>query len=282
MWGAVIGSMTTLLGGARGPLAIAILEKSTGQTISFSKYILFTIPIVLLISLLASLVLIKITPKNIQIKACKSEIEGKVNKLGKLSRKEKKVLLVMIPTLLAWIFFSNTIGIAGIALASTVALFVFNAVKWSEVERDVNWGVILMYGGAISLGYTLYECGVSNWLIQLSLGGFNNTTVILLLMTIIVVLLTESMSNTAVVAFLLPVALSVALSLNMNPIIIVLIVTIPAGIAFMMPMSTPAVAMMLSTGYLELKDTIKYGSILTITGIALTFLSAILYWPLIA
>jgi len=274
--------MTTLLGGARGPLAIAILEKSTGQTISFSKYILFTIPIVLLISLLASLVLIKITPKNIQIKACKSEIEGKVNKLGKLSRKEKKVLLVMIPTLLAWIFFSNTIGIAGIALASTVALFVFNAVKWSEVERDVNWGVILMYGGAISLGYTLYECGVSNWLIQLSLGGFNNTTVILLLMTIIVVLLTESMSNTAVVAFLLPVALSVALSLNMNPIIIVLIVTIPAGIAFMMPMSTPAVAMMLSTGYLELKDTIKYGSILTITGIALTFLSAILYWPLIA
>ena len=67
-----------------------------------------------------------------------------------------------------------------------------------------------------------------------------------------------------------------------NPIIIVLIVTIPSGIAFMMPMSTPAVAMMLSTGYLELKDTIKYGSILTITGIVLTFLSAILYWPLIA
>src|SRR6056297_1226019 len=274
MWGAVIGSMTTLLGGARGPLAIAILEKSTGQTISFSKYILFTIPIVIIISIVASLVLIKITPKNIQIKTCKSEIKEKVQKLGKLSRKEKKVLIVMIPTILSWIFFSTTNGIAGIALSSTIALFILNAVKWSEIEKDVNWGVILMYGGAISLGYTLYECGVSDWLINLTLGGFTNTT-------IIIVLLTESMSNTAVVAFLLPVALSVAMSLNIHPIIIVMTVTIPSGIAFMMPMSTPAVAMMLSTGYLELKDTIKYGIILNTTGILLTFISAMIYWPLI-
>src|SRR6056297_29692 len=281
MWGAVIGSMTTLLGGARGPLAIAILEKSTGQTFSFSKYILFTIPIVLLISLLASLVLIKITPKYIQIKACKSEIEAKVNKLGNISRKEKKVLLVMIPTLLAWIFFSNTIGIAGIALASTVALFVLNAVKWSEVERDVNWGVILMYGGAISLGYTLYESGVSDWLIQMSLGAFTQTGLIIILITIIVVILTESMSNTAVVAFLLPVALSAALSLNIHPIIIVMLVTVPSGMAFMLPMSTPAVAIMLSTGYLNLKDTVKYGILLNSSGILLTILSAFIYWPLI-
>lgn len=187
----------------------------------------------------------------------------------------------MIPTILSWIFFSTTIGIAGIALSSTIALFILNAVKWSEIEKDVNWGVILMYGGAISLGYTLYECGVSDWLINLTLGGFTNTTIILLLLTIIVVLLTESMSNTAVVAFLLPVALSVAMSLNIHPIIIVMAVTIPSGIAFMMPMSTPAVAMMLSTGYLELKDTIKYGIILNTIGILLTFISAMIYWPLI-
>jgi len=58
-------------------------------------------------------------------------------------------------------------------------------------------------------------------------------------------------------------------------------VTIPSGIAFMMPMSTPAVAMMLSAGYLELKDTIKYGIILNTTGILLTFISAMIYWPLI-
>ncbi len=282
MWGAVIGSMTTLLGGARGPLALAILEKSTGQTISFSKWILFTLPLVLIISGIATFILVKITPRNIQIERCKEQIEEKVNRLGSISRKEKKVLLVMIPTILTWVFLGTTVGIASIALSSTIALFVLKAVKWSEVERDVNWGVILMYGGAISLGYTLYECGVSDWLINLTLGAFSNTTLILLLLTIIVVLLTESMSNTAVVAFLMPVALSAALRLNINPINMVLVVTLPSGMAFMMPMSTPAVAMMLSTGYLELKDTVKYGIILNITGIILTFLSAMIYWPLMS
>ena len=281
MWGAVIGSMTTLLGGARGPLAIAILEKSTGQTISFSKWILFTIPLVSIISIIATLILIKITPKDIEISYCKEKIQQKVDKIGKLTKKEKRVLFVLIPTILAWIIFGTQLGIATIALTATIALFILNAVKWSEVERDVNWGVILMYGGAIALGYTLYESGVSDWLIQISLGAFTQTGLIIILLTLIVVILTESMSNTAVVAFLLPVALSAALSLNIHPIIMVMLVTVPSGMAFMLPMSTPAVAMMLSTGYLDLKDTIKYGILLNSSGILLTILSAFIYWPLI-
>ncbi len=89
------------------------------------------------------------------------------------------------------------------------------------------------------------------------------------------------MNNTAVVAFLLPVALSAALSLNIYPIIMVMLVTVPSGMAFMLPMSTPAVAMMLSTCYLDLKDTIKYGILLNSSGILLTILSAFIYWPLI-
>ncbi len=282
MWGAVIGSCTTLLGGARGPLALAMLDKLTGREISFGGWVLATLPVVTGTTIAASLILLKITPGTIDIKSAVELLREKRQKLGGISGKEKAVLTVILLTTAAWFLFSNRFGLANIALLAVVVLFIFEIISWKEVEEDVNWGVILMYGGAIALGYSLNASGVAEWLVNgFMSSGISSPVMILATLALISVLFTEFMSNTAVVAFLLPVALSGGILMTDIPELIVFAVTIPSGLAFMLPMSTPAVAMMLSTGYIEPRDTMRYGIFLNITGTGLTILSLWLYWPLL-
>ncbi|KAF2956274.1 DASS family sodium-coupled anion symporter [Marinitoga sp. 38H-ov] len=279
MWGSIIGSGTTLLGGARGPLAIAMLKKITGINISFTQWIISTLPIVISVSTIASIIIIKNTPKNIDISKGINLLKNKNLKLSKLSQRELYILTILIITMIMWISFGTKMGIANIALLSVIILFIFRLISWNEVEKDVNWGIILMYGGAIAMGSTLAETGVSTWIMNLI--PISNSLLFLVLIIIITVLFTEFMSNTAVVAFLLPIVLSTGLSLNILPQILVFSVVLPAGFAFMLPMSTPAVAIMLSTNYIDTKDTIKYGIILNITGIIATILSILIYWPIL-
>jgi sodium-dependent dicarboxylate transporter 2/3/5 len=137
-----------------------------------------------------------------------------------------------------------------------------------------------MYGGAIALGSTLSETGVSDWIMTMTGGLITSSIAFLVIIATLSIFFTETMSNSAVVAFMMPMAVATAIGLNASPEILALSITIPSGFAFMLPMSTPAVAMTLSTGYVEMKDTIKNGIILNITGLALTFMAIVFYWPI--
>lgn len=281
MWGAVIGSNATFLGGARAPLAVAILSESTGKAITFSQWLIATLPLVIVMTLVGALILLKITPRKVNIKQSRTHLTKKVKNLGPTSRREKLIAGVMLLTIIAWFVFGNRAGLANIALIAVITLFFLKLTSWKEVEEDVNWGIILMYGGAIALGSTLSETGVSDWIMTITGGLITSSVAFLVIIATFSIFFTETMSNSAVVAFMMPMAIATAIALNASPEILALSITIPSGFAFMLPMSTPAVAMTLSTGYVEMKDTIKNGIILNITGLALTFMAIIFYWPII-
>jgi sodium-dependent dicarboxylate transporter 2/3/5 len=280
MWGAVIGSNATFLGGARAPLAVAILSESTGRTITFSQWLIATLPLVIVMTLVGALILLKITPKKVDIKQSRTHLAKKVKNLGPTSRREKLIAGIMLLTIIAWFVFGNRAGLANIALIAVITLFFLKLTSWKEVEEDVNWGIILMYGGAIALGSTLSETGVSDWVMTMTGGLITSSIAFLVIIATLSIFFTETMSNSAVVAFMMPMAIATAIGLNASPEILALSITIPSGFAFMLPMSTPAVAMTLSTGYVEMKDTIKNGIILNITGLALTFMAIVFYWPI--
>jgi sodium-dependent dicarboxylate transporter 2/3/5 len=280
MWGAVIGSNATFLGGARAPLAVAILSESTGRIITFSQWLIATLPLVIVITLVGALILLKITPKKVEIKQSRTHLAKKVKNLGPTSRREKLIAGIMLLTIIAWFVFGNRAGLANIALIAVITLFFLKLTSWKEVEEDVNWGIILMYGGAIALGSTLSETGVSDWIMTMTGGLITSSIAFLVIIATLSIFFTETMSNSAVVAFMMPMAVATAIGLNASPEILALSITIPSGFAFMLPMSTPAVAMTLSTGYVEMKDTIKNGIILNITGLALTFMAIVFYWPI--
>ena len=199
-----------------------------------------------------------------------------------MKRKELFIGILMIATIFSWICFGEKLGLANIALASVVIAFVFGLLRWKEVEEDVNWGLILMYGGAICLGFAMGKTGATHWLVSIApLGSLQSPFILIMVISLIAIFLTEAISNTAVVALLMPITIGIAIDFSINPVITTLAVTVPSGLAFMLPMGTPAVAIAYSSGFISPGNTFKGSLILKIAAWVLFNFFAYFYWPIL-
>lgn len=282
-WGCIVGGVATFLGGARAPLAVGILRQTTAQSIGFVEWALATLPTVLIMIVVSYFFVVKMfSPEIKNIDEATVVLKRKQLRMGHMSAREKAIGTLMLLTILCWIFLGERFGLANIAIASVVLAFVFGLLDWKEVEEDVNWGIFLMYGGAICLGFAMDKTGAAHWLALKTLGYFvHSPWGLIVALALIALFLTEAISNTAVVALMLPLALGFAADLNMDPKLVVLVLTIPSGLAFQLPMGTPATAIAYSSGYVGLKDTVTGGLLLKVVAFLIFILSIYFYWPLI-
>lgn len=282
-WGCGIGGVATFLGGARAPLAIGMLHDTTGESIGFFKWMLATLPAVITMLAVTYWLLIILFPTEIKdVKKARTLLVNKTACIGKMKRKELSIGILMIATIFSWICFGEKFGLANIALASVVIAFVFRLIRWKEVEEDVNWGLILMYGGAICLGFAMGKTGATRWLVDISnIGAIQSPFVLIMAISLFAIFLTQAMSNTAVVALLMPITIGIAIDFSINPIIMTLAVTVPSGLAFILPMGTPAVAIAHSSGFVTLDNAFKGGFILKIVSWIIFNFFAYYYWPLL-
>ena len=282
-WGTVIGGITTYLGGARNLLAVGLLEKHFDQTIGFFEWIKYSWPLPFLMLIVFALIIkyfIKIdiedTSKSLE-KLKKSQKEK-----GRLKLNEKRLLYILAAVVFSWLFLSNYIHISITAILGAVLMVGMEVISWQEIEQYVNWGVILMYGGAIVIASSLVETGVTDWMAvrffaQIDLAPF----IFIVIIALFTSLLTEGVSNVASVAVILPLAFSAAEAYQINPIFITVSVALSGGLAFLLPMGTPPNAIAFSSGYYEIKDALKWGVILKVIGWVIYLLVANFYWPLI-
>ncbi|MFC1799674.1 SLC13 family permease [Candidatus Eisenbacteria bacterium] len=280
-WGCVIGGVLTLLGGARNPLAIALLREQYGLTISFTKWIVAVFPISAVLLVVVHLLVFKVfAPEIDNVKPARELIERKVRDLGPMSGRETKVLFVMITTILAWIFLGERVGLAPIAILGSSTLFVLGAMSWNDVEKYVNWGVILMYGGAIALAAALQMTGAAKWMVTSLLGSVPlDPFTLIAFVAVVSMILTEAMSNAAVVALVLPIAFELGDTVpGINPLVMVFAVALPAGLAFSLPIGTPPNAIAYSARYHRLRDSLRVGVIMNLTALTTFLLVAKYYW----
>jgi sodium-dependent dicarboxylate transporter 2/3/5 len=281
-WGTNIGGIATLLGGARGPLALGILTESTGVTISFIRWSLATLPLVALLLVVGYLVLAAwFANEPVNVERSVAVITQRRTQLGRISFEETAVALVLGLTVVAWSLFSDKLGLAGIAILAVVALFVLDLLSWQEVERHVNWGIILMYGGAIALGSALERSKAAAFIANVIAKQTKSPTVLLAILSLTAQFLGETLSHSAVVASLLPVGLGLAARFGLDLRGLTLAITLPAGLTYIMPVSTPANALAYSGGYLRTRDLIVPGMILILASWIGLNLVMHLYWPLI-
>jgi sodium-dependent dicarboxylate transporter 2/3/5 len=282
-WGAIIGGTATLLGGARAPLALGILYETTGKNIDFVSWALAGLPTVLLMLILTAIIINKFFPSEIDdVSPAEELLRKKVAALGTVSAKEKALGILMLATICCWVFWGQSLGLANIALAAVVIAFIFGLMHWKEVEEDVNWGIFLMYGGAICLGLAMEKTGAAKWLAENILGNsWKSPWGLILPLSFISLFLTEAISNSAVVAFLMPIAISMSAQFKLDPVITTLVLTIPSGLALILPMGTPATAIAFSSGFVKPLDTFKGGLLLKIIAWLIFNLSVYLYWPLL-
>ncbi len=282
-WGCIIGGVATFLGGARAPLAVGILRDATGDTVDFITWTLATLPTVIVTLFVVYWLLILLYPIEVkEVAKAQKFLFDRVSSAGKTKKKEWFVGILMVGTIFSWICFGEKYGLANIALAAVVIAFVFNLLRWNEVEEDVNWGLILMYGGAICLGLALGDTGAVHWLVDITpLGSIQSPFILILVISFIAIFLTEAISNTAVVALMMPITIGIAIDHSINPVITTLAVTVPSGLAFILPMGTPAMAITFSSGFVKPRDTLISGLILKIVAWLLFVSFAYFYWPIL-
>ncbi|MEK7773160.1 MAG: DASS family sodium-coupled anion symporter [Deltaproteobacteria bacterium] len=282
-WGCVIGGVGTFLGGARVPLAIGILKETTGGTIEFLDYTIAVLPLVVVMLLVGYALLTRFFPIDVAgVESAGHVLKRRLKGLGKMSYNEYAVGTVLAVTVLAWMFLGGSLGLAAIALSSVMVLFVFRLVRWKDIEEYVNWGVILMYGGAIVLGTALDKSGAASWLVNGAIGRVASAPwAVFAVFSLLSILLTEAMSNAAVIAVLMPVSIGLAQKLSMDPAIVTYAIAVPAGLAFMLPMSTPANAIAVSSNYITVRDMARGGAIMCVTAWVVFNIVAAFYWPLI-
>jgi solute carrier family 13 (sodium-dependent dicarboxylate transporter), member 2/3/5 len=282
-WGSSIGGIATLLGGARAPLALGILREATGASYSFLEWTLLALPLVGVLLVVGYQIILRFFPIDIEtVQAADSVLNERWLKLGRASYEEWVIGLVMAGTLVAWMVGGEEFGLANIALAAVVMLFVLGVVRWRDIERYVNWGVLLMYGGAIALGAAINKSGAAAWLSHVTISQWASNGLTVVLMTSLVsILLTEAMSHSAVVALLMPVTIGVAHEFGLDPRIMAPVVALPAGLAFTLPIGTPANAIAFSSGYLRIRDLLLPGAVLEIVAWVAFNAMAYWYWPLL-
>ncbi len=282
-WGCVIGGVATFLGGARAPLAVGILRDTTDESIGFVKWALATMPTVITMLAITYWLLVLLFPAEIRdVKKARILLINRTACIGKMKREERSIGILMIITIISWICFGEKFGLANIALASVVIAFIFKLLRWKDVEEDVNWGLILMYGGAICLGSAMGKTGATHWLVDISgIGSIQSPFILIMVISLIAIFLTEAISNTAVVALLMPITIGIAIDFSINPVITTLAVTVPSGLAFILPMGTPAVAIAHSSGFVTPGNAFKGGLILKIVSWIFFNLFAYFYWPLL-
>lgn len=282
-WGCITGGIATFLGGARAPLAVGILRQTNGIKISFLDWTLAALPTVLIMTAVAYVIIIILFPSEVRdISPALVALKKKQLRMGRISVREKALGWLMLATIATWILLGEHFGLANIAIAAVVVAFVFKLLDWKEVEEDVNWGIFLMYGGAICLGFAMEITGAAHWLAEKSLGTFvTSQWGLIISLAAISLFLTEAISNTAVVALMMPLALGLANDFRLDPRIVTMALTIPSGLAFQLPMGTPATAIAYSSGFLGLRDTLVGGLLLKLVAIVFFILSIWLYWPTI-
>lgn len=297
-YSASIGGMATLIGTPPNLVLASIVQEMYGVEISFSKWIVFGLPIsiILLFVCWKYLTSVAFSFKQKSFPGGKEEIQKHLKELGKITYEEKLVLIIFICTALAWItrsFFLSKLlpGIDDtiIAIIVGVVLFLIPASKskkralmtWKEALH-LPWGILLLFGGGLALAQGFKISGLAEWIgSQMTL--LDGVTLILLLLILIAAVnfLTEITSNLATTAMLLPILAPMAIAIDVHPYILMVGATVAASCAFMLPVATPPNAVVFGSGYLKIIDMVKTGIWMNIISIILLTLITYFLLPVI-
>jgi len=283
------GGIATVIGTPPNSVLIGLLENEYNIEISFLKWMTLGLPFSILMIAIIYVVLVKwmFPNKNVQFNASKEVINTELNKLGKITAKEKRVLTIFGITVFLWIFRTliNKL-IPGLALSDTiismmaaVSIFAipFNfrkgdfIIHWRDTEK-LAWGILLLFGGGLALAKGMSAGGIVD-VVSNAIASSNISVLLTVSLLIILMLfMTELMSNVALVAVLAPVVAGIAIGLEI-PILYVLIpVTIASSCAFMLPMATPPNAIVFASGFVKVHQMARVGIILNLIAVVLLIL----------
>lgn len=293
-YAASVGGIATLIGTPPNALLAAFLAENYDVQIGFGQWMLIGLPVSIL---MLAFIWWWLTRGGFQLSGHDSGelIRSELADLGPLSRGEKLVALVFVLTALAWVLqpliAQQIPGVndTSIAIAAAIALFIIPVdakrrvflMNWESAGK-LPWGVLLLFGGGLSLAGVIRSTGLAEWIAQ-SLGMLGALPVLLMIgvVVLVIIFLTEVTSNTATAAAFLPLLGALAVAQGMPAEMLAIPAAIAASCAFMMPVATPPNAIVFGTGHMRIQSMIKAGFALNLIGVVLVTLVSYLLVGLI-
>ncbi len=299
-YAASIGGTATLIGTPPNVFFAGFMS-DRGNEISFATWMAFALPFACLYLVVAWLLLTKFVfrVRAQGIPGGDRLIRDQLQQLGPMTRGEWTVAVVFLGTALLWIFRTplsqwdvliRWVPLIGrlddtiIGLAGAIALFVIPvdlrrgrfAIDWREAEK-LPWGVLLLFGGGLSLASAISASGLDRWIGQGVANWGVSPSSLPAITTTTIIFLTELTSNLATTAAMIPIFHSVALDQGIEPGVILVPATLAASCAFMLPVATPPNAIVYGSGRVSIKQMLAAGIWLNLFGIFLILtLSSIL------
>ncbi|WP_404436815.1 SLC13 family permease [Stutzerimonas chloritidismutans] len=284
-YSASVGGIATLIGTPPNALLAAFLRENYDVQIGFGQWMLLGLPLSI-----GMLIFIWwwLTRSGFTLAGGDSRglLETEMANLGPMSRAEKLVAMVFSLAAAAWILqpllagYVEGVNDTSIAIAAALALFLIPVnlrervflMDWEQANK-APWGVLLLFGGGLSLAGAIGESGLAEWIAE-SLGIFGALPLVLMigLVALVIIFLTEITSNTATAAAFLPLLGALAVAQGMSPEMLAIPAAVAASCAFMMPVATPPNAIVFGTGQLPIQAMIKAGFALNLFGVVLVTL----------
>jgi len=283
-----IGGVGTLIGTPPNLFLASFARDDLGVEISFVRWMAVGLPLVAVLLPIAWVVLTFVLFRpDVERSALASLVDDReLVALGPMKVGERVVLVVFLLAAFTWVFrplladltlagirpFSGLTD-AGVAIIAGVALFVIpvdrrgtRALDW-DTARQLPWGILLLFGGGLSLAGALASTGVTDFL-GIQVEGLDVHPVLMIaIVTAGVVFLTEITSNTATAAALIPIVAAVAPGLGLNPMALAIPVALSASLAFMLPVATPPNAIVFGSGFVGMPSMVRLGLRLNIVSI---------------
>jgi sodium-dependent dicarboxylate transporter 2/3/5 len=305
-YSASIGGIGTLIGTPPNLFLASYIKDHLGREVTFVRWMAVGIPFVAVFLPLSWLLLTRVLyPIRIrEIEGGAAMIRRRYAELGSPSRGERITLVVFTLAATAWVLrplvakmtiagvmpFTGLTD-TGIAMIAALALFVIPVdfksrqftMDWDTAVR-LPWGVLLLFGGGLSLAASVESTGVGEFIGSRFAGLAGVPEIVLILVvTAVVIFLTELTSNTATTATLVPVLAAAAPALAVSPYMLIVPAAVAASCAFMLPVATPPNALVFGSGHIRIGQMVKAGVWLNLIGVILvTILAYSLVAPILA
>lgn len=292
-YGCSVAGIGTPSGGARNAIMIGYWEYFYDPTdpatdifrVDYLTWMLYAYPMFLIqLPFVTMILLVTFRPEYRDLSRACVKLRTQVELEGPMKPSDWVAIVIFALVLTGWITLSADIGMGTVAIMGAIGFLVAGLVKWEDVNSGVNWGVVLLYAAAISLGVQMKDTGAAKWIAESFLDmltpiGADQGIGLWAAVSVLTTAVTNTMSNGAAVAVLGPIVLKMAVVAGESPIIIGFITAISSAFAYLTVVGTPACTIVYAAGYLKTTDFLKVGWKMAVMSTIVMLVGAAIYWP---
>lgn len=279
-YGASVGGILTPIGTPPNLILLGFMQDKGMEAFSFVEWIWMMTPLVFVMFIaVASLLSIGVSGAKISFEEEKKELNS-----------EQKKILLLLGGIILLLLLNAPLGSywGGLGLNESVVLLggglllfapPFSILDWMDDKGKVPFRIMFLFGAGFSIAAAFSSSGLANEVASYLITFSQHPLLFIILsIAVLVTFTTEITSNTALISVILPIIYALAIQTNMDARLFMMVATVCASYAFMLPIATPPNAIAMSSGAVNVKDMLRYGFALNLIGIFFVVIIADFFW----